>query len=57
MAPCGFATGTTGALPQAGSGAVPCSRRHSSAAAPISATIRAKIPENSCHSPVDRASD
>jgi hypothetical protein len=34
MAPCGFATGTTGALPQAGSGAAPCSRRHSSAAAP-----------------------
>ena len=27
--PCGFAAGTTGALPQAGSGAAPCSRRHS----------------------------
>ena len=35
----------SGALPQAGSGAAPCSRRHSSAAAPISATIRAKIPD------------
>jgi hypothetical protein len=45
MAPRGFATGTTGALPQAGSGATPCNRRHSSAAAPISATIRAKIPD------------
>ncbi len=45
MLPCGFAAGTTGALPQAGSGAPPCSRRHSSAAAPISATIRAKIPD------------
>jgi hypothetical protein len=45
IAPCGFASGTTGALPQAGSGAAPCSRRHSSAAPPISATMRAKIPE------------
>jgi hypothetical protein len=45
MAPCGFATGTTGAPPQAGSGAAPCSRRHANAAAPISATIRAMIPD------------
>ena len=45
MAPCGFASGITGALPQAGSGAAPCIRRHSSAAAPISATMRAKMPE------------
>ena len=44
-APCGFAAGTTGALPQAGSGAASCSRRHCSAAPPISATKRAKIPD------------
>ena len=49
--PCGFAAGTTGALPQAGSGAEPCSRRHRSATAPISATIRAKMPDNSCAFP------
>ena len=45
MAPCGFAAGITGALPQAGSGAPPCSRRHRIAAAPISATMRAKMPD------------
>src|SRR5258708_29399563 len=45
IAPCGFATGTKGELPQAGSGAAPCNRRHSSAAAPMIATMRAKIPE------------
>jgi hypothetical protein len=45
IAPCGFAAGTTGALPQAGAGAAPCNRRQNSAAAPISATIRAKIAE------------
>src|SRR5579859_7598817 len=39
IAPCGFAEGTTGALPQAGSGWSPCDRRHSTALAPISATI------------------
>ena len=44
MAPCGFASGIAGALPQAGAGAAPCIRRHSSATAPISATMRAKIP-------------
>ena len=54
-APCGFAAGTTGALPQAGSGAEPCDRRHSSAAAPISATMRAKIAEKLMSFPVDRA--
>src|ERR1700675_3219291 len=43
--PCGFAVGTTGALPQAGAGAAPCNRRQNSAAAPISAPSRAKIPE------------
>jgi hypothetical protein len=51
MAPCGFAAGTTGALPQAGSGAAPCIRRHSKAAPPISATIRATIPEKLIQSP------
>jgi hypothetical protein len=45
MAPCGFASGTTGALPQAGAGAAPCNRRHNSAAAPMIATMRAKIAE------------
>src|ERR1700748_1912328 len=45
IAPCGFAAGTTGALPQAGSGETPCDRRHRTAAAPISATIRAKMPD------------
>ena len=30
MLPCGFAAGIAGALPQAGSCAAPCSRRHSS---------------------------
>jgi hypothetical protein len=43
--PCGFATGTTGALPQAGSGAGPCRLRHRMAAAPIEATTRAKMPD------------
>ena len=45
MAPCGFAGGTTGALPQAASVRTPCSFRHWSAAAPISATICAKMPD------------
>src|SRR5882724_3980642 len=45
MLPWAFAAGTTGELPQAGSGAVPYDRRQSSAAAPISATMRAKIPD------------
>ena len=31
MAPCGFASGIAGVLPQAGAGADPCERRHSSA--------------------------
>ena len=44
-APCGFASGITGALPQAGFCAASCIRRHISAAPPISATIRAKMPE------------
>jgi hypothetical protein len=45
MAPWGFAAGITGALPQAGWCAAPCIRRHTSAAPPISATIRATNPE------------
>jgi hypothetical protein len=45
MAPCGFGSGIAGVLPQAGAGADPCRRRHSSATAPISATTRAKIPD------------
>ena len=45
MAPCGFASGTTGALPQAGAGAAPCNLRQNKAAPPISATMRAKIAE------------
>jgi hypothetical protein len=43
IAPCGFAVGTTGVLPQAASCGTPCIRRHTSAAPPISATIRAKM--------------
>ena len=45
MLPCGFAAGIAGALPQAGAGAPPASRRAMSAAPPISATTRAKISE------------
>src|SRR4029450_6810302 len=45
MAPCGLAVGIAGGLPQAALGWAPCSRRHSSAAAPTSATKRAKILE------------
>ena len=44
MLPCGFAAGIAGVLPKAGSCAPPC-RRHRIAAAPISATIRAKMPD------------
>jgi hypothetical protein len=44
-APCGFASGIAGAWPQAGAGAVPDSRRHCSAAPPISATNCAKMLE------------
>src|SRR5260370_36604926 len=40
-APCGFASGTTGAPPQAGAGAAPCSFRHRSATPPTHATTRA----------------
>src|SRR5262245_44696707 len=45
MAPCGLAAGITGVLPQAGAYAGSCTRRHSSATPPTSATMRAKIPE------------
>src|SRR3989442_9000313 len=45
MLPCGFAAGIAGVLPTAGLCAPPCSRRHAIAAAPISATMRAKIPD------------
>src|SRR6266567_4681867 len=45
MLPCGFAAGITGALPRAGVFGVPCSRRHDTVAAPISATPRAKMSE------------
>ena len=45
MAPCGFASGTYGVLPQAGAGAAPCNLRQNSAPAPISATMRAKTAE------------
>src|SRR5262245_2007826 len=45
MAPCDLACGISGALPHAGSGGLPCSRRQSSAAPPINATIRAMMPE------------
>jgi hypothetical protein len=45
MLPCGLAAGMVGALPHAGWW-VPCvSRRTWSAVPPITATIRAKIPE------------
>jgi hypothetical protein len=44
-APCGFAAGTTAALPQAGAGWAPCKRRQRSAAPPSSATNCAKIPD------------
>src|SRR5260221_12307564 len=40
-APCGFASGPTGAPPQAGAGPAPCSFRHCSATPPTSATKRA----------------
>ena len=55
IAPCGFAAGTTGALPQAGTCGTPCSRRHSSAAPPITATIRAKMLEIVDETPLDSA--
>jgi hypothetical protein len=45
MAPCGFATGIDGALPQAGAGVSPDNFRTCRAAPPATATIRAKIPE------------
>src|SRR5260221_7694996 len=45
MLPCGFAAGIAGVLPTAGSCAPPRSRRHATAAAPISATMRAKMPD------------
>ena len=45
MLPCGFAAGIAGLLPKAGSWAPPVSRRHMTAAAPMSATIRAKMPD------------
>jgi hypothetical protein len=42
MAPCGLAAGMVGALPHAGSGEPPVSRRICSAAPPTRATPRAK---------------
>ena len=43
--PCGFAAGIAGALPKAGSWHAACRRRHRIAAAPTSATMRAKMPD------------
>jgi hypothetical protein len=43
MLPCGLAGGIAGVLPTAGACAPPCNRRHAIAAAPISATMRAKM--------------
>ena len=45
MLPCGRAAGIAGVAPTAGSCAPPCSRRHRIAAAPISATSFAKMPD------------
>jgi hypothetical protein len=45
MAPCGFAVGIAGALPQAGCGAPFVIRRDHSAAPPTTATTRAKTCE------------
>src|SRR5438034_10944456 len=45
MAPCGFASGIAGELPQAALGAAPCMRRQYSAPAPTTATARAKTLE------------
>jgi hypothetical protein len=47
--PCGFGAGIVGVVPIAGSGAPNLSRRHRIAAAPISATTRAKRSENMRH--------
>ena len=43
--PCGFAAGIAGVLPKAGSCALPSRRRNRTVAAPISATIRPKMPD------------
>ena len=53
MLPCGLAAGIAGALPQAGSGAPPVSRRDSSAAPPTSADDpRENVREAQCTVPL-----